>query len=76
MALLYAGTDRLIKLKLSTAKCDEEIYTSCLLSDPRDTGCTRLSGMMGNISHGSIHLFLERKSFEPEGLFNKRKRPY
>lgn len=73
MHLFYAGTDMLIKSKPSTAKCNEEIYTAYLLSDPRHTSCTRLSEIMGNISHDSINRFLERERFEPEDLFNEEK---
>lgn len=61
----------LIKTKLSTALCNEEIYTSYLLSDPRHTSCTRLSEVMGSISHDSVNRFLSRERFEPEDLFDE-----
>lgn len=63
----------LIKAKPSTAKCNEEIYTSYLLSDPQYTSCTRLSGIMGTISHDSINRFLERERFEPKDLFDEER---
>ena len=63
----------LIKSKPSTAKCNDEIYTSYLLSDPRYTSCTRLSDIMGSVSHDSVNRFLERERFEPEDLFNEEK---
>lgn len=60
----------LIKTKPSTALCNEEIYTSYLLSDPRYTSCTRLSEVMSSISHDSVNRFLERERFEPKDLFD------
>jgi len=63
----------LTKSKPSTAKCNDEIYTSYLLSDPRYTSCTRLSDIIGTVSHDSINRFLERERFEPEDLFNEEK---
>ena len=63
----------LIKSKPSTAKCNDELYTSYLLSDPRYTSCARLSDIMGTVSHDSINRFLERERFEPEDLFNEEK---
>ena len=58
----------LVKTKPSTARCNEDIYTSYLLSDPQYTSCTRLSKIMGNISHDSVNRFLEREEFEPKDL--------
>ena len=63
----------LIKSKPSTAKCNSELYTSYLLSDPRNTSCTRLSDVMNNISHDSVNRFLEREQFEPKDLFDEVK---
>ena len=63
----------LIKTKPSTAKCDEEIYMSYLLSDSQYTSCVRLSTIMGTISHDSINRFLERERFEPIDLFEEEK---
>ena len=62
-----------IKSKVSTAKCNDELYSSYLLSDPCYTSCTRFSGIMNNISHDSINRFLERERFEPKDLFNEEK---
>ena len=67
------GTNMLIKSKPSTAKCNDEIYTAYLLSDPHHTSCTRLSSIMGNLSHDSINRFLERERFDPKDLFNEEK---
>jgi len=61
----------LIKTKPSTAQCNEVIYTSYLLSDPRYTSCTRLSEVMGSISHDSVNRFLERERYEPKDLFDE-----
>jgi hypothetical protein len=63
----------LIKTKPSTAKCDEELYISYLLSDPQYTSCVRLSNVMETISHDSINRFLERERFEPKDLFEEEK---
>ena len=63
----------LVKTKPSTAKCDEELYISYLLSDPQYTSCVRLSSIMETISHDSINRFLERERFEPQDLFNNEK---
>lgn len=66
-------TNVLIKTKPSTAKCDEELYISYLLSDSQYTSCVRLSTIMQNISHDSINRFLERERFEPADLFDEEK---
>src|SRR5438105_7716986 len=63
----------LIKTKPSTARCNEELYTLYLLSDAQYTSCTRLSEIMGSISHDSINRFLERERFEAVDLFNEEK---
>lgn len=63
----------LVKSKPSTAKCNEEIYVSYLLSDPQYTSCTRLAQVMETISHDSINRFLERERFEPKDLFEEEK---
>jgi len=63
----------LLKTRPSTAKCDEELYMSYLLSDPQYTSCVRLSTIMKNISHDSVNRFLERERFEPKDLFNEEK---
>ena len=63
----------LTKTKPSTAKCNDEIYTSYLLGDPHNTSCTRLSEIMGNLSHDSVNRFLERERFEAKDLFEEEK---
>ena len=63
----------LIKTKPSTAKCDEELYVSYLLSDSQYTSCIRLSTILRTISHDSINRFLERERFEPFDLFSEEK---
>lgn len=63
----------LLKTKPSTARCDQEIYISYLLSDPQYTSCTRLAGIMETISHDSINRFLERERLEPKDLFDEEK---
>ncbi len=64
----------LIKTKPSTAKCDEEMYISYLLSDPQYTSCVRLSSILETVSHDSINRFLERERFEPKDLFDEEKK--
>lgn len=64
----------LVKSKPSTAKCNDELYALYLLSDPNYTSCTRLSLVMGNISHDSVNRFLERERFEPKDLFAEEKK--
>ena len=59
--------------KPSTACCDKNLYMGYLLSDPQYANCTRLSEVMGNISHDSVNRFLEREDFEPLDMFNEVK---
>lgn len=61
----------LVKSKPSTARCNDELYTSYLLSDPKYTSCTRLANVMGTLSHDSVNRFLERERFEPKDLFEE-----
>ena len=49
------------------------LYVSYLLSDPQYANCTRLSEIMGDVSHDSINRFLEREDFTPMDLFNEVK---
>ena len=63
----------LIKTKPSTARCDEDIYISYLLSDPQYTSCTRLAGIMNTISHDSVNRFLDRERYDPKDLFDDEK---
>lgn len=63
----------LVKTKPSTARCNDEIYISYLLSDPQYTSCTRLAEIMQTISHDSINRFLERERYEPKDLFDEEK---
>ncbi len=63
----------LIKTRPSTARCNEEIYLSYLLSEPTYSSCVRLSKVLENISHDSINRFLERERFEPKDLFDEEK---
>lgn len=63
----------LAKTKPSTARCNAELYASYLLSDPRYTSCTRLSSIVGNLSHDSVNRFLARERYEPKDLFDEEK---
>ena len=63
----------LIKTKPSTARCNEDIYISYLLSDPQYTSCTRLSEIMQTVSHDSVNRFLDRERFDPKDLYNAEK---
>lgn len=49
------------------------MYTSYLLSNPHYTSCTRLSDIMGTVSHDSINRFLERERYVPKDLFDEEK---
>jgi hypothetical protein len=62
-----------ILAKPSTAGCNQNMYISCLLSDPHYTSCTRLSEVMQSVSHDSVNRFLERERFEPKDLFDEEK---
>lgn len=57
--------------KPSTACCNQDMYVSYLLSDPRYTSCTRLSDILQSVSHDSINRFLERERFGPKDLFDE-----
>lgn len=59
-----------ILTKTSTARCNLDMYTSYLLSEPDYTSCSRLSAIMHNISHDSVNRFLERENYTPVDLFN------
>lgn len=63
----------LTKTRPSTARCNESMYLSYLLSEPNYSSCVRLSNIMQTISHDSINRFLERERFEPKDLFNEEK---
>src|SRR5882762_1723079 len=63
----------LIKTRPSTARCNEAMYTSYLLSEPNYSSCVGLSNVMQTISHDSINRFLERERFEPKDLFDEEK---
>ena len=62
-----------LKSKPSTANCNEDLYSLYLLSDPKNTSCTRLSSIMRGISHDSVNRFLERERFDPADLFHEVK---
>lgn len=66
-------TNMRTKTKPSTAKCNDELYASYLLSDPCYTSCTRLSKVIATVSHDSVNRFLERERFEPKDLFDEEK---
>ncbi len=57
-----------ILTKPSTAQCTLPIYISFLLSEPKNTTCTRLSDILP-ISHDSINRFLGREDYTPLDLF-------
>ena len=63
----------LIKNRPSTAHCTEGMYIAYLLSDPDNATCTRLSEIMGSVSHDSINRFLERERYTPKDLFEEEK---
>lgn len=57
----------------STAMCNVELYSSYLLAEPLYTSCTRLSDIMGSLSHDSINRFLNRERFSGQDLFDEVK---
>lgn len=61
------------KSKPSTAKCNEEIYSSYLMSEPNNASCLRLSEIMPEISHDSVNRFLNRERFDGHDLFIENK---
>jgi hypothetical protein len=61
------------KSKPSTAKCNAEIYSSYLMSEPNNASCLRLSEIMPEISHDSVNRFLNRERFNGRDLFNENK---
>lgn len=63
----------LIKTKPSTARCNEEMYLSYLLSEPTYSRCVRFSNVLQTSSQDSINRFLERERFEPNDLFDEEK---
>ena len=61
------------KSKPSTAKCNEEIYSTYLMSEPNNASCLRLSEIMPEISHDSVNRFLMRERFNGHDLFLENK---
>lgn len=61
------------KSKPSTAKCNEEIYSAYLISEPNNASCMRLSEIMPEISHDSVNRFLSRERFNGYDLFSENK---
>ena len=57
--------------KPSTAQCNIDLYTLFLLSEPKLGGCSRLSEILGDVSHDSINRFLLRERYEPKDLFSE-----
>jgi hypothetical protein len=57
--------------KPSTAQCNADLYTLFLLSEPKLGGCSRLSEILGDVSHDSINRFLLRERYEPKDLFSQ-----
>ncbi len=59
--------------KPSTAKCNLDTYTLFLLAESKYSGCTRLAGIMEDLSHDSVNRFLLRERYEPKDLFDEVK---
>ncbi len=57
--------------KPSTGKCNLNTYTWFLLGESKYSGCTRLSEIMGDLSHDSVNRFLLRERYEPKDLFDE-----
>lgn len=60
-----------IKPKPSLPKCNLEIYTLFLLSEPKLISCVRLSEILEDLSHDSINRFLIRENYTPKDLFDQ-----
>lgn len=60
-----------IKQKSSLPKCNLEIYTLFLLSEPKLISCVRLSEILEDLSHDSINRFLIRENYTPKDLFDQ-----
>ena len=58
-----------IPRKSINSKCNLEIYTLFLLSEPKLISCVRLSEILENLSHDSINRFLIREEYTPLDLF-------
>lgn len=59
------------KTKPSTAKCNKDIYSAYLMSEPNTASCLRLSEILPEISHDSVNRFLLRERFTAQDLFNE-----
>lgn len=57
--------------KPSTAKCNQNIYSAYLMSEPINSSCLRLSEIMPDISHDSVNRFLCREKFTGRDLYNE-----
>jgi Transposase DDE domain len=66
---IFGGNAVRILTKPSTACCNLDQYICYLLSEPQYSTCSKLSKIMGNVSHDSINRFLERENFTAEDLF-------
>jgi len=55
--------------KPSTAKCNQNIYSAYLMSEPINSSCLRLSEIMPDISHDSVNRFLCREKFTGYDLY-------
>ena len=60
-----------IKQQSSFPKCNLEIYTLFLLSEPKLISCVRLSEILEDLSHDSINRFLIRENYTPKDLFDQ-----
>ena len=60
--------------KPSTAKCNQDIYSAYLMSEPINSSCLRLSEIMKNVSHDSINRFLCRKKYTGQDLYIENSR--
>lgn len=61
------------KSKPSTAKCNQEIYSAYLMSEPNNASCLRLSEIMPEISHNSVNRFLNHERFNGHDSFLENK---
>jgi Transposase DDE domain len=57
--------------KKSTAKCNKDIYSAYLMSEPINSSCLRLSEIMPSISHDSVNRFLNREKYTGQDLYNE-----
>jgi hypothetical protein len=60
--------------KPSTARCNKDMYSAYLMSEPINSSCLRLSEIMKNVSHDSVNRFLCREKYTGQDLYIENSR--